>query len=78
MKSLQIKIRFPGSLWAAILERATLTDSTPTEVVVGAVERDLGGKPASRTPIQDNIDANGGRYVGPEVMRFPKYRKPTI
>ena len=28
--------------------------------------------PRRDTPIQDNIEANGGKYVGPEKMRIPK------
>ena len=27
------------------------------------------------TPIQDNIEANGGKYVGPEKFRVHKFRR---
>jgi len=32
----------------------------------------------SDTPIQDNIEANGGKYVGDEVMRFHKRVIPLL
>lgn len=52
-----------------------LLTARSARAIVDAALRECEGEPNHQTPIQDNIEANDGKYVGPEKMRVPKWTK---
>ncbi len=88
----RITVGIPGSLQGPLMAAAERNGKSPASFIVDALRGVLGGRAAipsalvrslgsdswfeRPTPIQDNIDANGGAYVGDEKMRFPRYKKP--